>query len=201
MANLIEVTTPKRCAYRGSVEGFSNVYIYRLLTSAISEEVAQALADEVIENERALHGPSVQHVACNISTPLYLNSDVTAFYQFPYDSALPGSAPTMDPERAIFIQWPAGRNVKNRPVTLRKWYHPCDVNIEQVTFTSGMQAQQSQITSTLRGILATVAQNLAQIGPGPADFIELVSPTNRERTGPAVCYPWLEHHELGEQWR
>lgn len=202
MANLLEAAVLQKCKYRGSIEAWTNVYIYRVpFVQPPTQENMQQVAQEIYDNHNNILGASVQIQRVSFSTPEYLASDIEVFAQFEFDTAMPGTAPTMDPERAVLVQWPAGRNTKNRPVYLRKWYHPCNTSTVPATYDSSNMAQQSEIVASQRQQIETYAQNLAQVGPGPADFWELVSPTNRERTGPARCYPWLEHHELGEQWR
>ncbi len=197
---IIGVSVTKDTAYRGAQQSFSNVYYYD--GSLPNESDARLIINEVVRIERLFHGSSVKFKEGRVwsaggtklenvmilTEPLALSGGV-------------GSDPNVDRERAVLIQWPAGVNVLGRPVYLRKWYHTNSKAGTNQLWTDGEKAQTSPIDLGTRDAFEAFTDQLDPLNIGNTFFYSLTSKTGRSAQGDSQCYRWLEHHQLGDEWR
>jgi hypothetical protein len=105
---------------------------------------------------------------------------------------------SMDRERAFLIRWPAGEDIRGKPVYLRKWFHSCGA-ANGITVGGAVLQQTTALISTQRSAIADKANELRNVGTTEA--FELCSSKGRFAEGNAQCHAWLEHHQLGDAWR
>jgi hypothetical protein len=192
------VAITKTTAFRNVQQPFTNVYYYDGPTPDASG--AAALADIVKANEVTLHGNDVSFTYARVWTA----GGSPAANNMIHQAALTGTgsqpdALNLDRERAVLIQWPAGVSIRGQPVFLRKWYHSAG-DCAGVTFTSGVMQNTTEISSANRTTIATAANANRAVSAGGNTY-NLISRTGRATTGTATCHRFLEHHQLGDQWR
>lgn len=194
---IIGITTTKNVSFRTVAQEFSNTYFYYLLGAATAPW--KSLVDEIVAVERQLHSSDVVFVrsaAWDASgTPA---QNEMMFQQVESGFGLQAANATMDRERAILIRWAAGKDVRGKPVYLRKWYHSCG-NVNGISFATGQLANTQAIPDTSRATIATKVNELRYIGL--SDAWTLCAKSGRLSEGDAECHKFLEHHQLGDMWR
>lgn len=114
------------------------------------------------------------------------------------------TAPTaMDKERAFLCRFRAGNDSRGRPVYLRKWWH-LDVSIiGSSTITNGQLENTAALDTAQRDAVKAFGDDIKTLTLVTNGFTNatLVGPTGRQITGDTVAHPYLEHHQLGDQWR
>lgn len=196
---IIAVSIVKRVSFRGAQQEFSNVYHYNI-ASVPNAAGAATLMNNVKAVEVPLHSTDVTFVRASAWTAGGSSTSNNMINEITLSGT--GSQATntsMDRERALLFQWPAGVNNRGRPVFLRKWIHCCG-NASGIAFNTTILQNTTQIQPTDQTTLANqMALNTGQTtGTDPAN---LCGPTGRATTGGVKCYPWLEHHQLGDAWR
>lgn len=193
----IGISIEKETSFRGSVQPFSNVYHYRYQVANTAD--FDQWINEIVTIEKTAHASAVTWKYARV-----WSSGGTALQnQMLYEKSLSGGGTQpaiahMDRERALLMQWPAGRNVRGKPVYLRKWFHTCGNSVGQ-SFTDAELANTAEILAAKR---TTIQDHLNQLRLiGPADQALLVAASGREHTGPGVLHRFIEHHQLGDQWR
>jgi hypothetical protein len=115
---------------------------------------------------------------------------------------LQGNAATnfnMDRERTVLVQWPAGKDTRNKPVYLRKWYHACG-SFGSVSFSAGQLQNTESLSTAQRSSIVDLTKSLSRIG-GLQEW-GLIADSGRERDGgDPIAHRYLEHHQLGDEWR
>lgn len=191
----------KRTTFRSGNQPFSNIYYYQIDGPGATDASLNAALDEIISNERDLHGVEVTFQSARVWTsggsP---GSNTMRIVRVLSGTGNRAANTSLDRERAILAQWPAGTNILGRPVYLRKWFHMCGNPVAGVWQVAVLQ-QTQPISQAIRDSLAAGIDNLRFIGGGALDEYELVSDTGRETTGSVIVYPWLEHHQFGNEWR
>jgi hypothetical protein len=190
----------KSTAFRDSIQEFSNIYHYAGIGSMPNAAQANALIDELTANEKVFHSSAVSFVR-----GMLWKADGTKAENVMISQKLlsgEGSTPTtpgFDRERAFLVQWPAGTNSRGKPVRLKKWYHSCG-QFGGFQITNGHMSNVSGFSSAERAEIANTADSVTRIGT--TDEWGLVAPSGRERNGGApIAHRYLEHHQLGDQWR
>jgi hypothetical protein len=194
------VSITKRTAFRLAQQEFSNTYYYEGPSLPNNAE-ANTIIDDIVVTEKKLHSTQVTFVQGRLWSHGLgaVNNRMIA------DKSLSGTgnnaaAGGLDRERALLVQWPAGFDVRGRPVTLKKWYHLCGTYPGGTVPSTGDLEGTAQILAAVRTAVANIADEvLGQ--PGATSTYSLCSPTGRLTTGQAVTNPWLEHHQLGDAWR
>jgi hypothetical protein len=107
----------------------------------------------------------------------------------------------MDRERAALIRFRAGIDNLGRPVYLRKWLHICGT-IGGTAVGASAQANTAELTSGQRSALVAYGNDIKAISVGsPAVGFDLISKNGRGISGDTVAHRFLEHHQLGDEWR
>jgi hypothetical protein len=195
----IGIQTTKSTLFRGAQQEFNNVYYYESLDAVTVP--AEGLIDEIVALEKSIHSNAVNFVraACWQAggTPA---QNQMLFQKNLSGTGAAGQVSTMDRERAYLIQWDAGFNSRGQGVKLRKWFHTCGAfGAASTNPATGVMANTSEIPSADRTSIAGIANALDEVGN--LESWSLTSKTGRNRTGSAKCHPYLEHHQLGENWR
>ena len=194
----IGIAIVKSTLFRGVQQEFTNVYHYSDPTNAGPDY--GGLANEVVALEKSFHSTAVNFKRVSVWT----SGGTPQQNQMQYQADLTGTGSTplmsdLDRERAILIQWPAGLSTTGKPVFLRKWYHPCGQPSSTVNFSAGVKANTEKIAQADCDALANILNGVRIIGA--ADQWLLCAASGRLHSGPGVVHEYLEHHQLGDQWR
>jgi hypothetical protein len=194
------ISITKSTVFRDSVQPFSNIYTYGGVGTMPNAGSAPALINEVADIERSLHSSEVKFVQGR----LWSSGGTRAENQMIATVTLTGQGSQgtqsgFDRERAVLVQWPAGKDTRGKKVYLRKWFH-CTGQCNGVVFSASVQSNLTRIEIADRRAIATQASNLARIG-STAEW-GMIAPSGRERDGgDPITHPYLEHHQLGDKWR
>jgi hypothetical protein len=191
------ISITKRVAYRDSLQEFSNVYFYRVLTQP-NQTQAEALIDEITTFEKTIHASVVTFVRGRCWSAGGTNQDNNMRVQKPLSGVGATTATvSIDRERAHLFRWPAGLDSRGKPVYLRKYYHCLGP-------VAGVATGQTQLTGEAgfsqgnRDTMAAAINAIRLIGGGA---YQLCAESGRDSAGPAEAHKYLEHHQLGDQWR
>jgi hypothetical protein len=196
------VSVTKSTSFRLGVQQFSNTYYFEGPVTEASTTELQALADAVVALERAQHGPNITFVRVRVWSQIGTPSQNNMLI----DQDLSGvgtasAAGTYDKERAFLVRFRAGVDSRGRPVYLRKWWH-LDVSTVGGTAISANALQQTAaLTSGQRAALETFANSFKSINISPGNPWELVAKSGRSISGSTQAHQFLEHHQLGDEWR
>lgn len=196
----IGVAIMKRCSFRLGTQHFSNVYHYERPTLPNAAEQTD-IVNDIVTTEKKLHSTDVTFVVARLwsagGTPaqnnMLLTQTLSGTGNLTPDSRL-------DRERAILAFWPAGVDVRGKPVFLRKYYHLCGSFPGPTTVPDSVMGNIAAIATSTRDAIATIVQENHDV-PGVAPSFTLVSERGRVATGSAQCHRFLEHHQFGDEWR
>lgn len=196
----ISISITKRTSFRDWTQDFSNVYTYTSTASNPDAAGAAALIDELVAVEKSIHASVVSFVFGRC----WSSGGSVASNAMIEEHALSGvgartEQPNMDKERAFLIQWPAGVDSRGHAVNLRKWYHTCG-QPSGVTIDSNILNNTTGLSTASRSALAaTINAGVTQIGPSNQWLLSALS--GRQFESSPVAHRYLEHHQLGDQWR
>jgi|SRR5215211_1518987 len=195
----IGISCEKNTLFRGFQQPFWNTYYYERVLGLQTGE-AVAIRDEIVNAEKSLHANNVNFVRLRIWTADGNAGENEMLHDFSL-SGVGVLTPNinMDKERAFLIRWAAGKDSRNHNVYLRKWYHTCG-NPAAGIIPTNVMANEATLSTALRNEMATKAQDLKVVG-GTVDTWSLCSKVGRNVEGDAECHRYLEHHQLGDQWR
>lgn len=196
----LSVAITKRVAFRDWTQDFANVYTYESTASLPDETGALALIDELTAAEKTWHSTDVSFVLGRCwSSGGSISSNVMLAEKTLTGAGVTSPSTAMDRERAILIQWDAGFDSRGHPVRLKKWYHACGA-FAGVTMSNNLLRNTIGFTSAERIAMANLV-NPAVRQIGPSNQWVLCSPAGRSVVGDAVAHKYLEHHQLGDNWR
>jgi hypothetical protein len=199
--SMLGITVTKQTVFRDSVQEFHNTYHYGSLEAAqIDEAGALVLIDELVGLERTFHATPVTFVRARCwSAGRSRALNVMVAEKSLSGTGTMSASSGFDKERAYLIQWAAGKDVRGNPVTLKKWYHSCGF-FGAHTLGSGVLDQSIGFTTADRTAIANKADGVTRLGQ--AEQWGMVAASGRERDGgPPTAHKYLEHHQLGDQWR
>lgn len=199
----IGISITKSVSFRGSVQEFSNVYYYESSSSLPSA----ADADTMIDQLKAIEVPFHSTLVTFVRGRLWSQGGSAGTNEMISQKNLSGTGSstadsTLDKERAFLAYRRAGVDSRGKPVYLRKWYHSCGAGPGGVAVSTGMSAQTTAMTSTQRNSVGTAVSGISPIGTGGASWT-ICSKAGRppDSGSPWIGHTWLEHHQLGDQWR
>lgn len=189
--------------FRNSVQEFSNVYYYESTSGGLpSVADADGLIDTLTAREKVIHASSVTFVRgrlwSQVGTPA-ANEMISQKNLSGTGAGTPVS--NLDKERAHLFRVRAGVDSRGNPVYLRKWYHAC-FGMAGVGLTDAILTQASGFSTANRTTLENAVVNILSVTQGGQTW-ELVAKSGRPFTVPAQfsAHQFLEHHQLGDQWR
>jgi hypothetical protein len=199
---LVGCSITKSCVFRDAVQEFSNIYHYRWIGVNPGEQLAEALIDKLVALERPLHANSVTFVRGRVWSAGGTKAENNMIFQKALTGVGTGAtAQGYDKERAYLIRWRAGVDTRGKPVYLRKWFH-LDAAVASIVPSSGVLQNATGWTTAQRTSIANVFNPF-----NPLDFgglalpAELTSATGRSSVATAEAHKYLEHHQLGDNWR
>lgn len=198
----IGVSITKSTPFRNSVQEFSNVYYYE-----VTSEPTVAQADTIIDNltalEKTLHASNVTFVRGR----LWSQGGSPSTNNMISQKNLSGTGArainlTQDKERAYLFRLRAGVDSRGQPVYLRKWFHVCGDIVSGQTATSSIQANNTG-WSTAERAAQVAAMNAVGDANGSPLAPKLCAKSGRLPDAGATwnAHQFLEHHQLGDQWR
>jgi len=193
----------KATLFRAFQQPFANVYHYEAPTIAPTALVdLENLLDQIVAFEKTIHATDVNFLRARLWST---GTGSQATNQMLVDKDLTGTGSgtnslTLDRERAILIRWPAGTNSRGRPVYLRKWYHVCGT-FTGFAISNGVLQQTAMIDGASRTTIENKADDIQTLELSATPVAELCAQSGRETTGQGQAHPYLEHRQLGDQWR
>lgn len=199
----VGVSITKNTAFRNSTQEFSNVYYYENNEGAPSTSQADALIDAITALEKTFHSTAVTFVRGRLWSQLGSPGSNNMISQKNLSGT--GARTTVasfDKERAFLFRLRAGVDSRGQPVYLRKWFHACGNFATTVSIGGSALDNTSGFDSTARGNLKAAMDGIRQITAGSMIW-NLVAKSGRQPgVGEEfVAHQFLEHHQLGDQWR
>jgi hypothetical protein len=198
----VGISITKSTAFRNSTQEFSNVYYYEV-SQLPDVTQAEAMIDNLVTLEKTFHGTNVTFVRGRLWSQVGSPSQNNMITQKNLSGTGARAATVaLDKERAWLFRIRAGVSTTGQPVYLRKWYHAC---AEFVT----SQPPPTNVTDNTTGW--TTAQRNAQVAA-----MQNIGDANGSALAPKLCakggrlpdvgagwsaHQYLEHHQLGDQWR
>jgi hypothetical protein len=198
----VGISITKSTAFRNSTQEFSNVYYYDGLVGTPSETEGNALIDEVADREKTFHATTVTFVRGRI----WLQAGSPGANQMIAQKNLSGTgarpSQSYDKERAFLFRIRAGSDSRGNPVYLRKWYHACGSFTASVTVPTAVIDNTTGFSTSERAAQVAQMNSIGSVGTG-GTLGTLVSKNGRTTTAgqPWQAHQYLEHHQLGDQWR
>jgi hypothetical protein len=197
---LVGVSIKKKTAFRDSVQEFTNVYHYTYTGLNPGESLAEDIIDAIVAIEKDTHSSAVTFVDAKVWSAGGTKEENTMIFQKTLSGSGTGTGQDIDKERAILIQWRAGKDSRGKPVRLKKWFHTVGPGSSSASLTAGVVnntvsfsfASRTAIESAFGGL------RMLQVNASP---MQLCSASGRLAEGDAEAHKFLEHHQLGDQWR
>ena len=199
----VGVSITKSTAFRNSTQEFSNVYYYENNGSLPGDTAAEALIDALVTLEKTFHASTVTFVRgrcwSQVGSP---GGNNMIFQKNLSGTGARGTVASLDKERAFLFRLSAGNDSRGQPVYLRKWFHACGQFINAQSISGGVMDNSTGWQSADRTAMVAQMDGIRQITAGGNTW-NLVAKSGRAPNVNAtfVCHPYLEHHQLGDQWR
>lgn len=199
----VGVAIVKRFAFRDATQEFTNVYHYQWTGLDPGAALAESLIDRIVAIERPLHATVVSfvHARCWNAGGTIQENDM--IIEKPLN--LLGTATVragMDRERAFLFRWRAGVDSLGRPVYLRKYYHSVShLGLSGVN-SPGLDENTTGLPQAARDQAEAMVADLDPISFNNGSTVgRLIAESGRGVTGELECHKYLEHHQVGDQWR
>jgi hypothetical protein len=200
---IIGLSITKEVAFRDSVQPFSNMYFYNNgLGGSPDQSAANNILDELVAIEKTFHSALVEFTFGRIWLQTLTEIGTVMIHQ----KALTGqgsasSDSSMDKERAYLFRRRAGQDSRGQPVYLRKWYHTCGVFPGASSITGSILANATGFSAAQRSAMEANVADISGLASGGGGW-EICSKGGRAPTESGwVSHRFLEHHQLGDQWR
>jgi len=198
----IGVSITKSTAFRLSTQEFSNVYYFEVLTLP-SQAAAETIIDNIVTLEKTFHGTNVTFVRGRVWSETGNKATNEMIAQKNLSGTGARSIATVpDKERAFLFRIRAGVDSRGNPVYLRKWYHACAEFVASQGIPGTVNDNSAGWTQAQRDA-QVAAMNAIGNANGSAGNPALVAKSGRGITGGSTwqAHQFLEHHQLGDQWR
>lgn len=188
-------------SFRGGIQHFSNQYYYEVNIAASNLTALETMLDELVAMEKAMHATDVTFVRGRLWSQVGDQQQNNMLV----DKGLSGTGAlstlsTLDRERAFLIRFRAGVDVKGRPVYLRKWFHLQAGVLAGAAISSAALQQTAELSSAQRSALETFGNSFKQFTTG-GQTANLVAKNGRQISGDTQAHRFLEHRQLGDEWR
>lgn len=198
----VGVSITKSCSFRGATQEFSNVYYYNVATQ-LTPTQADQLIDDLTTLEKTFHSNIVTFVRGRVWTETgnIVTNEMLSQKNLSGTGARQSIA-NLDPERAFLFRRRAGVDSRGNPVYLRKWYHAVGEFVSTQGIPAGLLTQTTSWSTAQR-----TAQENAMSPINGGNFTNAVQSICAKSgrvpdAGSAwTAHAWLEHHQLGDQWR
>lgn len=198
----VGIAITKSTSFRNSTQEFSNIYFYVGGTTPDSSG-AGAMIDELTAAEKTFHSTAVTFVRGK----LWTNTGNKATNEMINQKNLSGTGARaissfLDKERAFLFKLRAGVDSRGNPVYLRKWFHACGVFISGQTLGQSLVENTNSFSQGDRDAMVAAMQSIGGLSSG-GGLWKLAAKSGRLPTAGAnwISHPYLEHHQLGDQWR
>jgi len=198
----IGISITKSTPFRNSVQEFSNVYYYEML-SLPNQSEAEAIIDNLVTLEKTFHSSAVTFVRgrcwSQVGTPS-ANEMIAQKNLSGTGSQAAGAG--LDKERAYLFRLRAGNDSRGNPVYLRKWYHSCGLFDASVSLANSLLENTAGFTTGQRTTMQDKMDNIGDAN-GSSGAPKLCAKGGRLPTvGQTwVAHQFLEHHQMGDMWR
>lgn len=195
------VAIQKRTPYRGGIQHFSNQYYYEVALAASNVSALETMGDELVAMEKAMHASDVTFVRLRVWSQVGSKEQ----NQMLVDKALSGTGAlttnaSLDRERAFLVRFRAGTDILGRPVYLRKWFHLQAGALGGATITSAALTQTGELPAAARSAMETFGNSFKTFTTS-GQTANLVAKNGRPIDGPTFAHRFLEHRQLGDEWR
>lgn len=199
----VGVSITKSTAFRNSTQEFSNVYYYTDSGGTPSVSDADALIDALVTFEKPIHGTNVTFVRGRCWTQGGSPGTNNMISQKTLSgTGARSSVTSFDKERAFLFRLRAGNDSRGNPVYLRKWFHACGSLYAGQTVQSAWLDQTSAFGTTEENAMNLIIDPVKNISAAGRTW-SLCSKSGRNfDSGQGFkSHKYLEHHQLGDQWR
>lgn len=199
----IGISITKSVAFRNSTQEFSNVYYFELDGGLPSQSQAATIIDNLKAQEVPFHSTLVTFVRGR----LWSQAGSPGANEMIDQHNLSGTGTTaaisgFDKERAYLVQGRAGNDSRGNPVFLRKWYHSCGNGPGNVAPAASVIDQSTNLSTTNQNTINTAVGTIDDLSAGGATGHLCAKGGRQLGVGNSlVSHPFLEHHQLGDQWR
>lgn len=178
------------------------MYYYEGFPANPTQAQAEGFIDDITAREKANHAAIVTFVRGRLWSQVGSpgSNEMIAQKNLSGTGALATTA-SMDRERAILLRRRAGNDSRGNPVYLRKWFHFC-CGGGGFTVSAGHLENTSAISQADRD--STVSRNTNMNTLGPIGNQGTICAKSGRQPGVGTvweCHAFLEHHQLGDQWR
>jgi len=198
----IGISITKRTAFRDSTQEFSNVYFY-IGGSLPDSTSGNDMIDLVANREKTFHSTDVSFMVGR----LWSETGNKATNNMLAQKNLAGTgartpATADDKERAFLFRLRAGSDSRGNPVYLRKWFHACGSFVSGQVLTNAVLRNTTGFTQAERDAQVAAMNNIGDLSP-TATLFKLCAKSGRQPDPGAnwSAHKYLEHHQLGDQWR
>lgn len=199
----IGVSITKSIAFRNSTQEFSNVYYYELDGGLPSQSQAAAIIDSLKAQEVPFHSTAVTFVRGRLWSQAGSPGANNMIDQ--HNLSGTGSTTTVagfDRERAYLVQGRAGNDSRGNPVFLRKWYHSCGNGPGNASPGTPAMEQSAALPGSIQTIINTAVGAIDDLSVSGVTGHLCAKGGRQLDTGVSLTsHPFLEHHQLGDQWR
>lgn len=198
----VGVSVTKSTPFRDSIQEFSNVYYFENNAGFPDAGQADALIDAVVAIEKTFHATDATFLRGRCWSQIGSPSQNNMISQHNLTGTGARATLSYDKERAFLFRLRAGNDSRGQPVYLRKWFHACGTFYTAQSISGAQLANTTGFSTTERGNQEAMVQGLRQLTVGP--FIwNLVAKSGRQPGAGAAfeAHKYLEHHQLGDQWR
>lgn len=198
----IGLSITKSTPFRNSVQEFSNVYYFEVISEPTVSE-ANALIDSLTAKEKTFHSSSVTFVMGRC----WHQRGSAASNEMVSQKALSGTgatatSTTLDKERAWLFRLRAGVDSRGNPVYLRKYYHACGLFVTGQVIPNDVQMNTNAWSAGERAAQVSAMNTIGDAAGGPLTP-RLCSKNGRLPDAGATwsAHAFLEHRQLGDMWR
>jgi hypothetical protein len=200
----IGLSITKSTAFRNSTQEFSNVYYYGNGAGQLPNATdAESLLDTLVTLEKAIHSTAVTFVRGRVWSQVGTPSQNEMIVQKNLSGTGSRTQVTsLDKERAFLFRIRAGVDTRGNPVYLRKWYHACGEFVTGQGISAGILAGTSGWSTAERDAQANAMNSIKNFVVNGVTW-NLVSKSGRDygAGNNFTAHQFLEHHQLGDQWR
>jgi len=199
----IGISITKQVAFRNSTQEFSNVYYYTNLGGLPDAAGADSLIDALTALEKTFHSTLVTFIRgrcwSQVGSPAG-NNMISA--KNLTGTGARTTVPSLDKERAFLFRLRAGVDSRGNPVYLRKYFHACGQFVTASTISSNVLENSSGFSNAERTAQVNAMNGIGQLS-GAGGPWDLCAKSGRMAGAGEVwsAHAFLEHHQMGDQWR